>query len=329
MFFDDEDMKFNINIPEDTPPDGITNCSEFNDMLTGLSGLVANLDPTDPLESLAILDSVSDLLYQDGPVFIEDNALGILIGQTFMISLMMDSFDEDSQYRFLNSLETGLMMADENRDEQEEPEDTETQISLSEDLICIFRDCDFADSASRQLFMMTITNLAAKEDGSICELLHAKLISLLNVTIIGLLAGMEDEGRNDIITHLQASVAEIAEEDWVPYYNTPSEISDIGDENVEDVKSARAAQRVTFSMCFDVATQEEAIAHFVRSAETVLESENLDVILKVETFDEPLDHPYVTEKPKETRFFDVDKNKALLRKVLQKCQNQNEEQEDQ
>jgi hypothetical protein len=61
----------------------------------------------------------------------------------------------------------------------------------------------------------------------------------------------------------------------------------------------------------------------------VLESENLDVILKVETFDEPLDHPYVTEKPKETRFFDVDKNKALLRKVLQKRQNQNEEQEDQ
>jgi len=221
------------------------------------------------------------------------------------------------------------MMADENRDEQEEPEVTETQIPISEELICIFRECDFADSASRQLFMMTITNLAAKEDGSICELLHAKLISLLNVTIIGLLAGMEDEGRNDIITHLQASVAEIAEEDWVPYYNTPSEISDIGDENVENVKSARAAQRVTFSMCFDVATQEEAIAHFVRSAETVLESENLDVILKVETFDEPLDHPYVTEKPKETRFFDVDKNKALLRKVLQKRQNQNEEQEDQ
>jgi hypothetical protein len=241
----------------------------------------------------------------------------------------MDSFDEDSQYRFLNSLETGLMMADENRDEQEEPEVTETQISLSEDLICIFRECDFADSASRQLFMMTITNLAAKEDGSICELLHAKLISLLNVTIIGLLAGMEDEGRNDIIAHLQASATEIAEDDWVPYYNTPSEISDIGDENVEDVKSARAAQRVTFSMCFDVATQEEAIAHFVRSAETVLESENLDVILKVETFDEPLDHPYVNEKPKETRFFDVDKNKALLRKVLQKRQNQNEEQEDQ
>jgi hypothetical protein len=221
------------------------------------------------------------------------------------------------------------MMADENRDEQEEPEVTETQIPISEELICIFRECDFADSASRQLFMMTITNLAAKEDGSICELLHAKLISLLNVTIIGLLAGMEDEGRNDIIAHLQASATEIAEDDWVPYYNTPSEISDIGDENVEDVKSARAAQRVTFSMCFDVATQEEAIAHFVRSAETVLESENLDVILKVETFDEPLDHPYVTEKPKETRFFDVDKNKALLRKVLQKCQNQDEEQEDQ
>jgi hypothetical protein len=246
-----------------------------------------------------------------------------------MISLMMDSFDKDSQYRFLNSLETGLMMADENRDEQEEPEVTETQIPIFEELICIFRECDFADSASRQLFMMTITNLAAKEDGSICELLHAKLISLLNVTIIGLLAGMEDEGRNDIIAHLQASATEIAEDDWVPYYNTPSEISDIGDENVEDVKSARAAQRVTFSMCFDVATQEEAIAHFVRSAETVLESENLDVILKVETFDEPLDHPYVTEKPKETRFFDVDKNKALLRKVLQKCQNQDEEQEDQ
>ena len=329
MFFDDEDMNFKNNLPADTPPDGMTNCSEFNAMLTGLVDLVANLDPTDPPESLSILNSVSDLLYQDGPVFIEDNALGILIGQTFIISLMMDSFDEDSQYRFLNTLETGLKIADEMRDEQEETEVTETQVSLSEDLICIFRECDFAESASRQLFMMTITNLAAKEDGSICELLHAKLMSLLNAIIIGLLAGMEDEGRNDIICHLQTSAAEIAEEDWVPYYNTPSEISDIGDENAEDVKSARAAQRVTFSMCFDVATQEEAIARFVQSAETVLEPENLDVILKVETFDEPLDHPYVTEKPKETRFFDVDKNKALLRKVLHKHQNQNEEQEDQ
>ena len=329
MFFDDEDMKFNINIPEDTPPDGITNCSEFNDMLTGLVDLVANLDPTDPLESLAILDSVSDLLYQDGPVFIEDNALGILIGQTFMISLMMDSFDEDSQYRFLNSLETGLMMADENRDEQEEPEVTETQIPISEELICIFRECDFADSASRQLFMMTITNLAAKEDGSICELLHAKLISLLNVTIIGLLAGMEDEGRNDIIAHLQASAAEIAEDDWVPYYNTTVENDCGNDGDLAESKPIRAAQRVTFSMCFDVATQEEAIARFVRSAETVLEPGNLDVVLKVETFDAPLDSPYVAEKPKETRFFDVDKNKAVLRKVLRKRQDPNEELEDQ
>ena len=329
MFFDDEDMNFKNNLPADTPPDGMTNCSEFNAMLTGLVDLVANLDPTDPLESLSILDSVSDLLYQDGPVFIEDNALGILIGQTFIISLMMDSFDEDSQYRFLNSLETGLKIADEMRDEQEETEVTETQVSLSEDLICIFRECDFADSASRQLFMMTITNLTAKEDGSICELLHAKLMSLLNAIIIGLLAGMEDEGRNDIITHLQASAAEIAEEDWVPYYNTTVEDDCHNNVDVDECEPIRAAQRVTFSMCFDVATQEEAIAHFVRSAETVLEPGNLDVILKVETFDAPLDSPYVAEKPQETRFFDVDKNKAVLRKVLRKRQESNEELEDQ
>jgi len=61
----------------------------------------------------------------------------------------------------------------------------------------------------------------------------------------------------------------------------------------------------------------------------VLEPGNLDVILKVETFDTPLYSHYVAEKPKETRFFDVDKNKAVLRKVLRKRQESNEELEDQ
>jgi hypothetical protein len=329
MFFDDEDMNFKNNLPENTPPDGLTNCSEFNAMLTGLVDLVANLDPTDPLESLSILDALSDLLYQDGPIFIEDNALGILIGQAFIITLMMDSFDENSQERFLNSLEAGLMHAEVVRFEPDDDEFAEPQTSMSEDLVCILRECDYADSASRQMLMMKITNVASNEDGSICELLHTKLMSLLNVTIIGLLAGMEDEGRNDIIAHLQASAAEIAEEDWVPYYNTASELSETCDEKKVEAEPTRAAQRVTFSMCFDVATQDEAIAHFVRSAATVLETENLDVILKIETFDQPLDHPYVIEKPKETRFFDVDKNKALLRKVLQKRQNHDEDDENQ
>jgi hypothetical protein len=138
MFFDDEDMNFKNNLPADTPPDGMTNCSEFNAMLTGLVDLVANLDPTDPLESLSILDSVSDLLYQDGPVFIEDNALGILIGQTFIISLMMDSFDEDSQYRFLNSLETGQWVPGASTVAVTDPSDGSViaQVAIADDAQC-------------------------------------------------------------------------------------------------------------------------------------------------------------------------------------------------
>ena len=329
MFFDDEDMKFNLNIPDDTPPDGMTDCSEFNDMLIGLVELVANLDQTDALASLSLLQSVPALLYKDGPAFNQENALGILIGQTFIVTLMIDSFDEDSQRQFFNSLEAGLLATEESQDELEDVEIITIDHFATEDLIRIFRECNFDDVTSRQLLMMKITNFAANEDSSINEIVHAQLMLQLNVTILGLLAGMDDEGRNEIIAHLQETAAEIAADDWVPYFNMPDETVGVDEENVDNVEPARATQRVTFSMCFDVATQDEAIAHFVRSATTVLESENLDAILKVETFDEPLDHPYVIEKPKETRFFDIDKNKALLRKVLQKCQNPDEEQEDQ
>ena len=329
MFFDDEDMKFNINIPEDTPPDGITNCSDFNDMLTGLVDLVANLDPTDALASLSLLESVPSLLYEDGPTFDEEKALGILIGQTFIVTIMIDSFDIDSQNRFFNTLEAGLKATEKIKNELGDAAILETEHFATENLIRIFRDCDFDDKTSRQLLMMKITNFASNEDSSINEIVHAQIMLQLNVTILSLLAGLDDDGRNDIIAHLQETATEIASDDWVPYYNTPSEIKEIGEESVDEAEPAKAAQRVTFSMCFDLATQDEAIAHFIRSATTVLESENLDVILKVETFDEPLDHPYVIEKPIETRFIDVDKNKELLRKVLQNDGNPDDVQEDQ
>lgn len=322
-------MKFNLNIPEDTPPDGMTDCSEFNEMLIGLVELVANLDPKDALASLSLLQSVPALLYIDGPAFDQEKALGILIGQTFIATLMIDSFDKDSQSQFFNSLETGLLATEESQNEQEDLEIREIEHFIMKDLIHIFRECNFDDSTSRQLLMMKITNFAANEDSSINEIVHAQLMLQLNVTILSLLAGMDDEDRSEIIAHLQETAAEIAAYDWVPYFSMPGETVVFDQEYVDDVEPTRAPQRVTFSMCFDVATRDEAIAHFVRSATTVLESENLDAILKVETFDEPLDHPYVNEKPKETRFFDVDTNKALLRKVLQKCQNLDEEQEDQ
>ena len=81
-------------------------------------------------------------------------------------------------------------------------------------------------------------------------------------------------------------------------------------------EAAPLARRVTFSMCFDSATMDEAIATFVKSADSILAPENLDAVLKVETFEEPLNHPYVSGKSVKTRFFDVDKNKVVLRDVL-------------
>ena len=328
MFFDDEDMKFNLNIPDDTPPDGMTDCSEFNDMLTGLVELVANLDQTDALASLSLLQSVPALLYKDGPAFNQENALGILIGQTFIVTLMIDSFDEDSQSQFFNSLEAGLLATEESQDELEDVEIIKIDHFATEDLIRIFRECNFDDVTSRQLLMMKITNFAANEDSSINEIVHAQLMLQLNVTILSLLAGMDDEDRNDMVRHLQETSKEIATEDWVPFYNLPDDDEQSAEIAFDQLEPVNGAQRVTFSMCFDVATQEEAIAQFVCSAANILKPGNLDAILKVETFDEPLAYPYANKQPRAIGFFDVEEHKAFLQMVFDQVHTDDRKQKD-
>lgn len=328
MFFDDEDMKFNLNIPDDTPPDGMTDCSEFNDMLTGLVELVANLDQTDALASLSLLQSVPALLYKDGPAFNQENALGILIGQTFIVTLMIDSFDEDSQSQFFNSLEAGLLATEESQDELEDVEIIKIDHFATEDLIRIFRECNFDDVTSRQLLMMKITNFAANEDSSINEIVHAQLMLQLNVTILSLLAGMDDEDRNDMIRHLRETSKEIATEDWVPFYNLPDDDEQSAEIAFDQLEPVNGAQRVTFSMCFDVATQEEAIAQFVCSAANILKPGNLDAILKVETFDEPLAYPYANKQPRAIGFFDVEEHKAFLQMVFDQVHTDDRKQKD-
>ena len=161
--------------------------------------------------------------------------------------------------------------------------------------------------------MLRTVNLASDEDGDTDDLLHAQLMALLNFTIMSLLRSMDDECRATVIEAVREAALELAEESWVPYHETPTPVPDI-----PVPTTGRAARRITFSMCFDSATTEEAIAAFVKSAETVLTPENKDVILKIETFDQPLEDPYEKEKPNATRFFDVDKNKSVLRKVLKK-----------
>ena len=328
MFFDDEDMNFNLNIPDDTPPDGMTDCSEFNDMLTGLVELVANLDQTDALASLSLLQSVPALLYKDGPAFNQENALGILIGQTFIVTLMIDSFDEDSQSQFFNSLEAGLLATEESQDELEDVEIIKIDHFATEDLIRIFRECNFDDVTSRQLLMMKITNFAANEDSSINEIVHAQLMLQLNVTILSLLAGMDDEDRNDMIRHLRETSKEIATEDWVPFYNLPDDDEQSAEIAFDQLEPVNGAQRVTFSMCFDVATQEEAIAQFVCSAANILKPGNLDAILKVETFDEPLAYPYANKQPRAIGFFDVEEHKAFLQMVFDQVHTDDRKQKD-
>ena len=328
MFFDDEDMKFNLNIPDDTPPDGMTDCSEFNDMLTGLVELVANLDQTDALASLSLLQSVPALLYKDGPAFNQENALGILIGQTFIVTLMIDSFDEDSQSQFFNSLEAGLLATEESQDELEDVEIIKIDHFATEDLIRIFRECNFDDVTSRQLLMMKITNFAANEDSSINEIVHAQLMLQLNVTILSLLAGMDDEDRNDMIRHLQETSKEIATEDWVPFYDLPDDDEQSAEIAFDQLEPVNGAQRVTFSMCFDVATQDEAIAQFVCSAANILKPGNLDAILKVETFDEPLAYPYANKQPRAIGFFDVEEHKAFLQMVFDQVHTDDRKQKD-
>ena len=328
MIFDDEDMNFNLNIPDDTPPDGMTDCSEFNDMLTGLVELVANLDQTDALASLSLLQSVPALLYKDGPAFNQENALGILIGQTFIVTLMIDSFDEDSQSQFFNSLEAGLLATEESQDELEDVEIIKIDHFATEDLIRIFRECNFDDVTSRQLLMMKITNFAANEDSSINEIVHAQLMLQLNVTILSLLAGMDDEDRNDMIRHLRETSKEIATEDWVPFYNLPDDDEQSAEIAFDQLEPVNGAQRVTFSMCFDVATQEEAIAQFVCSAANILKPGNLDAILKVETFDEPLAYPYANKQPRAIGFFDVEEHKAFLQMVFDQVHTDDRKQKD-
>ena len=328
MFFDDEDMNFNLNIPDDTPPDGMTDCSEFNDMLTGLVELVANLDQTDALASLSLLQSVPALLYKDGPAFNQEKALGILIGQTFIVTLMIDSFDEDSQSQFFNSLEAGLLATEESQDELEDVEIIKIDHFATEDLIRIFRECNFDDVTSRQLLMMKITNFAANEDSSINEIVHAQLMLQLNVTILSLLAGMDDEDRNDMIRHLRETSKEIATEDWVPFYNLPDDDEQSAEIAFDQLEPVNGAQRVTFSMCFDVATQDEAIAQFVCSAANILKPGNLDAILKVETFDEPLAYPYANKQPRAIGFFDVEEHKAFLQMVFDQVHTDDRKQKD-
>ena len=317
MYFDEDDINFSRNMPEDTPPDGLTDCTDMNNKLLQLVELVDAVDTSSPNAEIEFCSAVSNLLYHDGPQLTEDNALGLLVGQVFVISTVLKAFDEDSKFEFLAHLEIRYAFAEDSffaSPDEGNPEDDQLGAEgMDQELFQILRECDFEDSGARFEMMLRTVNLAANEDGDTDDLLHAQLMALLNFTIMSLLRGMDDECRTTVIGAVREAALELAEESWVPYHETPTPVPDI-----PVPTTGRAARRITFSMCFDSATTEEAIAAFVKSAETVLTPENKDVILKIETFDQPLEDPYEKEKPNATRYFDVDKNKSVLRKVLKK-----------
>jgi hypothetical protein len=317
MYFDEDDINFSCNLPEDTPPDGMTDCTDMNNKLLQLVELVDAVDTSNPNAEIEFCSAVSNLLYNDGPQLTEDNALGLLVGQVFVISTVLKAFDEDSKFEFLAHLEIRYAFAEDSffaSPDEGNPEDDQLGAEgMNQNLFQILRECDFDESGARLEMMLRTVNLASDEDGDTDDLLHAQLMALLNFTIMSLLRSMDDECRTTVIGAVREAALELAEESWVPYHETPTPVP-----NIPIPTTGRAARRITFSMCFDSATTEEAIAAFVKSAETVLTTENRDVILKIETFDQPLEDPYEKEKPNATRYFDVDKNKAVLRKVLKK-----------
>ena len=315
MYFDKDDINFSRNLPEDTPPDGLTDCTDMNNKLLQLVELVDAVDTSSPNAEIEFCSAVSNLLYHDGPQLTEDNALGLLVGQVFIISTVLKAFDEDSKFEFLAHLEIRYAFAEDDffaSPDQGNPEDDQLGAEgMDQNLFQILRECDFDESGARLEMMLRTVNLASDEDGDTDDLLHAQLMALLNFTIMSLLRSMDDECRTTVIGAVREAALELAEESWVPYHEAPTQVP-----NDPVTTTGRAARRITFSMCFDSATTEEAIAAFVKSAETVLATENKGVILKIETFDQPLEDPYEKEKPNATRFFDVDKNKSVLRKVL-------------
>ena len=317
MYFDEDDINFSRNMPEDTPPDGMTDCTDMNNILLQLVELVDAVDTSSPNAEIEFCSAVSNLLYHDGPLLTEDNALGLLVGQVFVISTVLKAFDEDSKFEFLAHLEIRYAFAEDSffaSPDEGNPEDDQLGAEgMDQNLFQILRKCDFDESGARLEMMLRTVNLASDEDGDTDDLLHAQLMALLNFTIMSLMRSMDDECRTTVLKAVREAALELAEESWVPYHETPAPVPDI-----PVPTTGRAARRITFSMCFDSATTEEAIAAFVKSAKTVLATENKDVILKIETFDQPLEDPYEKEKPNATRFFDVDKNKSVLRKVLKK-----------
>ena len=317
MYFDKDDINFSRNLPEDTPPDGLTDCTDMNNKLLQLVELVDAVDTSSPNAEIEFCSAVSNLLYHDGPLLTEDNALGLLVGQVFVISTVLKAFDEDSKFEFIAHLEIRYAFAEDDfftsPDEGNPDDDQLGAEGMDQNLFQILRECDFDESGARLEMMLRTVNLASNEDGDTDDLLHAQLMALLNFTIMSLLRSMDDECRATVIEAVRESAFELAEESWVPYHEAPTPVP-----NDPVTTTGRAARRITFSMCFDSATTEEAIAAFVNSAETVLTTENKDVILKIETFDQPLEDPYEKEKPNATRYFDVDKNKSVLRKVLKK-----------
>ena len=317
MYFDEDDINFSRNMPEDTPPDGLTDCTDMNNKLLQLVELVDAVDTSSPNAEIEFCSAVSNLLYHDGPQLTEDNALGLLVGQVFVISTVLKAFDEDSKFEFLAHLEIRYAFAEDSffaSPDEGNPEDDQLRAEgMDQNLFQILRECDFDESGARLEMMLRTVNLASDEDGDTDDLLHAQLMALLNFTIMSLLRSMDDECRTTVMGAVREAALELAEESWVPYHETPTPVPDI-----PVPTTGRAARRITFSMCFDSATTEEAIAAFVKSAKTVLAPENKDVILKIETFDQPLEDPYEKEKPNATRYFDVDKNKTVLRKVLKK-----------
>ena len=317
MYFDEDDINFSRNMPEDTPPDGMTDCTDMNNKLLQLVELVDAVDTSSPNAEIEFCSAVSNLLYNDGPLLTEDSALGLLVGQVFVISTVLKAFDGDSKFEFLAHLEIRYAFAEDSffaSPDEGNPEDDQLGAEgMDQNLFQILRECDFDESGARLEMMLRTVNLASDEDGDTDDLLHAQLMALLNFTIMSLLRSMDDECRATVIGAVREAALELAEESWVPYHETPAPVPDI-----PVPTTGRAARRITFSMCFDSATTEEAIAAFVKSAETVLTTENKDVILKIETFNQPLEDPYEKEKPNTTRFFDVDKNKSVLRKVLKK-----------
>jgi|GEM_PF-4250711 len=145
-------------------------------------------------------------------------------------------------------------------------------------------------------------------DGAVVDNAALVMLSALWNALCVTLDDLDPARRRELLDHFVDQCTYARDHTIAPYYTRS-----FGDLLNED---PTGTLRVSTSLCFDSASISEAIASFVSNMEQILDPDNTDVILRIESLPHEISDPHAEAIPTAVRFLDVHANHSKIRKAI-------------